>query len=372
MRYGLFVLLGVAALPVAAIGSTPTVGKITGNHVHLRAGPDMKYPILARLDKGALVEIVGARGVWEEVVLPGGFACYVHSTLVEQHDDGTAQVKGSRVHLRASAGTDLLPLELLVKRGRRLTVLGTKGEWTEVLAPEDAHLFVYSKLVEDVGSLAAHRGEIERAAKIRRKALLSGKSPKVVAAVHQGDLRNEVVSLGRKVMAGEGDAKTLAKRLKEICSDVDDELTRGYARSLLAIVSLREKSEGLTRELRSVRDKKTKEAAAVAKRLADARSAYRAALAQVKQLEKGSRRPFRAMGVMRRDAKGFYLADGARVVCRLSSHELNLRVYLGQRVGVDGHVSVTDPSSHVTLLVVDRVEIVAGDGAKGPPDKTGR
>ncbi len=116
--------LGLLA-PVVTAEGAPRVGAISGNKVRLRAGPGTRHPILAELDRDALVVVLATEGQWHKVRVPGGFACFVHNSLVRRDPDGTAVVTATRVLLRPTAGKKHLPLETVLDRGDVVAVLGS-------------------------------------------------------------------------------------------------------------------------------------------------------------------------------------------------------------------------------------------------------
>ncbi len=55
---------------------------MTGDRVHVRAGPSLSHEILFSLDRRAWVAVVERRGEWYGIRLPEETPVYVHRSLV--------------------------------------------------------------------------------------------------------------------------------------------------------------------------------------------------------------------------------------------------------------------------------------------------
>ncbi|MHC4473704.1 MAG: SH3 domain-containing protein [Planctomycetota bacterium] len=353
-------LLPLLAAPAAGAGDTE-VSRIKGSEVRLRAGPGMKHPVLAMLGRGDLVIRTGQDERWVRVLVPGGFACFVHGKLVERRPDGTARVKATRVLLRATAGKDFAPLTTVLDRDETVTVLGEAGDWLRIIPPERTHLYVFEELIEAAGPVEEHRAALDRAAKARRERLLASRLPRKVekdaAAVRKAH-RETVVAAGKEVLAGKGDTGKLIEKLTPIALESDDDLTSGYANSLIALLTLREKAERLREQIERAKKEKAEEVESLSARLVRAEARYREAL-RVAQVKRELReRPFRGVGTIETRDGGFVLMEKGRLVYRLLSKRFDLSGYVGKRVGVNGRMVVTDPEAGITHLMVEKLEIV--------------
>jgi hypothetical protein len=360
LRPALLLLTLFVATPAAATGDEMVV-RSKGTDVRMRAGPGMKHPVLGLLGRGDLLVRTGATGKWARVRVPGGFACYVHSSLAERGPDGTAEVTATRVMIRATAGKDFRPLETVLDRGDRLTVLGEAGSWLRVIPPDRTHLYVFQELLEDVGPPADHRTALTRAATARRKRLLDSRLPRfpeVDPEARRKEHREAVVALGKRVLAGEGDTAGMQEALTRIALETDDDLTRGYANSLIALLSLRASAERLREQIERSKKEKKAEVEGLEQRLARAERKYRDALREAQVRRDLRERPFRGVGTIEKRGDGFVLSEKGRVVYRLLSKRFELSRFVGKRVGVNGRMVVTDPEAGITHLMVEKLEIL--------------
>ncbi|MCU0724539.1 MAG: hypothetical protein MUE73_01925 [Planctomycetes bacterium] len=355
-------------LPVtAAAADGPRVAEAAAADVRVRTGPAMKHPAVAKLAQGDLVLVLGDEGLWKKVRLPGGFACFVHSSLVRRERPGEAVVDADRVLLRPTAGKEQLPLETVLGKGDPLDVLGEEGEWLRVIAPESAHLYVYAELLKDLGPAAEYRRRLDDEASARRESLLSGRSPEALKAdreARQKALREEALALGEQVLAGTGDAAELRRRIDSIALAAEDELTGGYANALLALLALRESVERLRLELGSAEAEKNRtaeELQAMRGRLSAAERDYQASLEKARELRALREGAFQAVGVVEAREGGFVLVHGDRPLYRLESERFRLADYLGRRVAVSGRMVFAGPDSTSGRLLVEKLEILPAE-----------
>jgi hypothetical protein len=311
--------------------------------------------------------VVGEEGLWKRVLVPGGFACFVHSSLVRRDPGGEAVVTSDRVLLRPTAGKEQLPLETVLEKGDVITVLGEEGEWLRVIPPERTHLYVYAELLADLGPASEYRQRVEDAAARRREALLSGRSPEALRAdreARQKALREEALALGEQVLAGEGDAADLKRRIDRISLEAEDDLTVSYANALLALLGQRAAAEALRRELAAAEGEKTRSAdeiAALRARMEAAEKEYGTALAKAREIRAQRESPYQAVGVVEMREGGFALVERGRVVYRIESERFRLADYAGRRVAVSGRLIVENAETGAGRLRVEKLEILPAE-----------
>jgi len=282
MRLAVLLLTLLVPFGLPALAAEPVCCEIAGDQVRLRAGPGTKHAVLASLDRGALVVLTGREGRWCRVRIPGGFACFVHKSLVKRGRDGAASVDASRVLLRATAGKDLLALETVLERGDELTVLGEKGDWLRIVPPERVHLYVFEELLKELGPATEYRAAIQRSAAARRAGLLGTVEKKIDEELKRRELKEAALAAGEAVLSGGGDLEELTATLRRVSMDSDDDLTRGYANALLALLSLRRDAERLEKALAEQDRERAEEVVDLEKRLAAAEKDYKDALAKAR------------------------------------------------------------------------------------------
>lgn len=136
MRAGaLFLIAGFLFFsPALQAEEPPFTGLVTGDRVHVRAGPALSYEILFSLPKRARVQVVVREGAWYGVRLPEETRLYVHRSLVELSET-EGRITGDRVHLRAGPGVTFSRMGVL-SRGERVRVGGKEGDWVWIRPPE--------------------------------------------------------------------------------------------------------------------------------------------------------------------------------------------------------------------------------------------
>ena len=121
----------------------PKYGTVNTDLLNLRGGPSTSAPILTKLTKGTVVQVVNDPGFdWLEVVVDGttqrGYASKVYLTLSDTKPGGTggtpsakAEVTATSLNVRSGAGTTFTVLTT-VPKGTVFAVLDRQGDWTKV------------------------------------------------------------------------------------------------------------------------------------------------------------------------------------------------------------------------------------------------
>ncbi len=126
----------------------PWVGEVKGSVVNIRTGPSLNHYSFLRLGRGYPLISVGGQGDWIEVAVPSDRPVWIHNDYLVGEGDHF-RVKGSRVRLRATPGTNHAPLglsepgQLLVPTGK----VSSDGSWVEVLAPLNAHAWIHGDYI---------------------------------------------------------------------------------------------------------------------------------------------------------------------------------------------------------------------------------
>lgn len=82
-----FQRLQMATLEILARGVPDQflgLGRVDADDVNLREGPGGRYPLLAKLNRGDMVVVLGYSGYWTQVSVPGGQTGYVFKDYVQQ------------------------------------------------------------------------------------------------------------------------------------------------------------------------------------------------------------------------------------------------------------------------------------------------
>ena len=126
----------------------PWMGSVTGSVVNIRTGPSTNHLAFFQLRGGIPLIALGGQGDWVEVAVPADRPVWVHGDYLASDGD-SLRVTGSRVRLRATAGTKHAPLGL-TEPGQRLIPTGktdANGDWVEVFAPLNAHAWIHGDYI---------------------------------------------------------------------------------------------------------------------------------------------------------------------------------------------------------------------------------
>src|SRR5262245_21172721 len=76
-------ILSLAVMVVAPAAWSAESVRVTGDHVNLRAAANTSSRVIAVVDRGKVLDVLGREGSWIRVTAPGGGAGYISSTLCE-------------------------------------------------------------------------------------------------------------------------------------------------------------------------------------------------------------------------------------------------------------------------------------------------
>jgi hypothetical protein len=165
-------------------------GQINSNATYIHSGAsEGDYPT-AKLDKGAMVTVVGVKGDWLKIVPPEGSYCYVAKAWVEQHGDGTNRVGRVTNPLNVRIGSSLNAMKTKVAGrldiGAEVNIVGEQDEYFKIAPPKDVFVYVNKQYVDLVGNVAKNTA-VQPAAGDTQTAGAAGTS-----AVGQNDQTNQV------------------------------------------------------------------------------------------------------------------------------------------------------------------------------------
>ncbi len=137
-----FVLLVVTVSASAEKIMFPCTGEINTDGVNLRAGRSRNYEIVAKLNKGDRITVIGRAGGWYRVVPPRGVRFWIASPYVVK-----GKVFCNRLNVRTRPSTSSTMICQL-RRGDRVKAIEERGGWTAIEAPKRASLWVSSELID--------------------------------------------------------------------------------------------------------------------------------------------------------------------------------------------------------------------------------
>jgi uncharacterized protein YraI len=131
----------------------PWMGEVKGSVVNIRTGPSMNHFAFFQLRGGTRLIALGGQGDWVEVAIPADRPVWIHGDYLKPQGDAL-QVSGSRVRIRATAGTKHAPLGM-TEQGQSVRPTGkadSAGTWVEVYAPLNAHAWIHGDYIRRVES----------------------------------------------------------------------------------------------------------------------------------------------------------------------------------------------------------------------------
>lgn len=141
-----------APAPEAAAVTQPFVGTVTADKVYVRSGPGTAYYEVGQLGRGDLVQVVGSRLGWYQILPPNGTFCLVAKEFVETDaaaTTGTAKAD----YLNVRAGTAVSPnrdpnaVLTIIRKGTKLTIIGSTDKYYKVAPPEHALVYVSEQFI---------------------------------------------------------------------------------------------------------------------------------------------------------------------------------------------------------------------------------
>jgi SH3-like domain-containing protein len=157
-------LTAVFVCLAAHAADAPRQGTLKGDRVNVRVAPDLKAETLTQLNKGAPVSVLetksatapgkdGAQKIeWLRIAMPESAKVYVHKDFV-----ANGVVTAETLNVRSGpANTHAIVATL--KRGERVDVLATKGNWFVIRPPANATAWIAAQYVE-VGAPVMATGE---------------------------------------------------------------------------------------------------------------------------------------------------------------------------------------------------------------------
>ncbi|MBI3315255.1 MAG: SH3 domain-containing protein [Candidatus Omnitrophica bacterium] len=84
----------------------PFLGEASRESVHIRAGANINFESLGKLNKGGQVVVTGRHYEWYEVQLPAAASAYVRADYVKDMGNATGTIMADKVNVRARADSE--------------------------------------------------------------------------------------------------------------------------------------------------------------------------------------------------------------------------------------------------------------------------
>jgi uncharacterized protein YraI len=133
-------------------------GRVTGDDVHIRSGPDTNYYSLGRANKGQTVQVIAEQFGWLKILPLPGMYSLIEKNYLDTTADGRGVVNADRVNIRA--GADDVPYvyarQLKLNRGAEVRILGEREatlngqtvRFYRIEPPPGAYVWIHADFVE--------------------------------------------------------------------------------------------------------------------------------------------------------------------------------------------------------------------------------
>jgi uncharacterized protein YgiM (DUF1202 family) len=149
MRKALLTLLGIIIFLgriLYAAEEFPFLGEVTAQNVNVRAGADISFERIHKLNKGRKIVVVGKQYDWYKIRLPRRAICYISSDYVARDDSDLGTVIGNNVNLRAKANQNSTILGQLDK-GEKVKILERIKDWYKIQVPKNCFGWMHARFV---------------------------------------------------------------------------------------------------------------------------------------------------------------------------------------------------------------------------------
>ena len=120
----------------------PCAGEINTENANLRAGKNLNYEALAKLDQGTRVTVCGYVSGWYRIAPPKNVPFWVSRRFLSG-----GRVDAGRLNVRAKPALSSTVVCQL-QRGESVEEIEERDEWTAIRAPQCASLWISSELVD--------------------------------------------------------------------------------------------------------------------------------------------------------------------------------------------------------------------------------
>jgi len=149
MRKIIFICLAILFFSTTclfAVEQFPFIGEVKVEKVNVRAGGNINFESIFKLNKGDRLVVVDKKYNWYKIELPKGAICYISSNYVQHRDNNLGVVTADKVNLRARAGETFSILEQLNK-GDEVKIIAKINDWFKIAAPDNCFGWVHDKFL---------------------------------------------------------------------------------------------------------------------------------------------------------------------------------------------------------------------------------
>lgn len=295
----IFWLAGVVA--AQASGQFPYTGRVSGNDVNVRCGPDTNYYPTMRLSTGAAVTVVGEEFGWLKIEPPPGSFCLIAKDYVDRDRDGSAVVSSDHVNVRAGStlSSRRLPITQLSK-GAVVKILGEHQDgFYKIAPPPGAYLWIAKQFVRQIKQAARPKPDVGKPPAVKTSQSPTATQPteraptskpaegKYQKLLDKLEAELEQETTGRPLT--QWNLKPLLPRYEQIAKQDDEQVAKLFAQQRLKIIGDRIEIQQALKRIREGGEKLQDQR----RRILQQRLAMRAKVIQLEE-------PFEAEGEIRK------------------------------------------------------------------------
>ncbi|MBI3601624.1 MAG: SH3 domain-containing protein [Candidatus Omnitrophica bacterium] len=120
----------------------PFLAQVSKASVNIRAGANMNFEKLDKINRGAEIVVWGRSFDWYKIQLPITAQAYIRADYLQIRQHLMAEITGDKVHIRARANSDSASLGQL-KKGDLVKVIAQTNGWYQIEPPAEAVGWIY-------------------------------------------------------------------------------------------------------------------------------------------------------------------------------------------------------------------------------------
>ena len=140
-----FLVAGLFGLLLSTSAVAADYLTVTSDNANVRTGAGANYPSSMELFQGYPLKVLNKVGEWYQVADFENDSGWIHKSVVKKCDTAIANSETS-INMRNEPSTES-PVVADVERGVVVTVLATKGKWTQVRHGSGTTGWIYSPLL---------------------------------------------------------------------------------------------------------------------------------------------------------------------------------------------------------------------------------
>ncbi|MFH1202293.1 MAG: SH3 domain-containing protein [Candidatus Omnitrophota bacterium] len=141
-----FLILGLFITASFAQEESNFTGVINGKDVNVRAGANINFEIITKLNKGDFVEVLSKSFDWYKIKLPKDSSCFVNKSYVLIENDNSGKINANRVNIRAKPTVNSTILGQFNKNDNA-DILAKEGNWYKIGVPNNCFGWVNVKYI---------------------------------------------------------------------------------------------------------------------------------------------------------------------------------------------------------------------------------